>query len=100
MSDVKLCKDCRHKPSNVFDWCESPNTEREVKTFDLVNGERVIRERLVTSISCHFLRQEESQCGPGAKWFEPRPVVDNPIKPGTILEIDMPANPRRWRFWR
>lgn len=61
----KGCKDCKFGHINsYFEICEH---EKSGTTFNPITGETLYRH-------CFPLRKDTKECGPGAKWFEPKPV--------------------------
>ena len=71
MSDVKICKDCKHcKPTTWrrrYEYATCRALESEPAKTDLVSGEVTPARDAFCSVARNF----DSLCGPSAKYFEP-----------------------------
>lgn len=100
MSDVKLCKDCRH--------CSYWHNDMRPSCMkagppDLVQGGRL-------PVYCDETREAGAPCGPDAALWEARPVrpvvtpSDHSPPVGSFVVVDESLWPRPsrrwWQFWR
>lgn len=83
MSDVKLCKDCRHcrqYGDYLYPYCLKAGPP------DLVRGGNA-------QVGCYEARADES-CGPDAKLWEAIPRIAIQVKAAHNVP------PRWWQFWK
>ena len=70
MSAIKLCRDCKHREwlgwllSSDTTRCKSPRRTMEINP---VSGKQVPQFTF-----CTTLRGRKNDCGPEAKWFQPK----------------------------
>ena len=67
MSQIKLCKDCKHHTAILSDWCNALVTE----STNLVTG----KVEKSGHHYCEILRDYGFRCGPEGKLWEPKPSL-------------------------
>lgn len=89
MSEIKLCKDCKHyieRTGNVIKLCAVGKIEPVMGWLDE---------------SCQLARTPYGSCGVEAKNFEQKPETAQKPEPA-FVEFNFPHQKERvwWKFWR
>lgn len=90
MSEIKLCKDCKH-----FRYAEPVCGRADLWEMNLVYG----NEQPIDANIVNAERQRDTDCGRDAKYFEPMPVpVAPPINYFAGLDPCVPSAKPWWKF--
>ena len=86
MDEVKLCRDCRHKERGIlvfltgYPRCKSPKIPMKI---DAVTGRKEPVYKFCSTIrDC----RDADQCGPTARWWEPREAMSQAMADALIAE--------------